>query len=110
MWGKPFGSGGKRVLTARPKRPEATSTATISRITSLGVEASWDTGNLVRDCKVRLRTAGYRSGIIRSLGGTMHFGRPSYLVTALLLASPAAVHGQRAAGDSAAALGRAHSA
>jgi hypothetical protein len=34
MCRKPFGSGGKRVAGARPKRPLATSSATISRMKS----------------------------------------------------------------------------
>jgi hypothetical protein len=43
MWRKPFGSGGKRVLTGRPKRPVATSSSTSSRMKLLRGVVSLDT-------------------------------------------------------------------
>src|SRR5690606_30109475 len=47
---KPLGSGGKRVAGARPKRPVATSSATISRMKSRErVGAVSDTGRMTDD-------------------------------------------------------------
>src|SRR4051794_17447998 len=50
MWRKPLGSGGKRVVTGRPKRPVATSSSTSSRMKLLRGGVSLDTDSLVEAC------------------------------------------------------------
>src|SRR5215211_5167281 len=60
-WGKPLGSGGKRVATGRSKRSVATSSATISLMKSLraaGGAVSEGTGSFLRRCGC----GGYRCG------------------------------------------------